>query len=146
MPATKIDGTDVEAVWSAAHEALQRARGKKGPSFVHATCLHSEGHFLGDPLLRIARNPVKEMKKIAGPLLKSVTKVKGASVTKRTGGLCTVTSLISKTTKEQVFNQKDPLRIVRGKLKAEKVRLQALEDKINEEIRNVVAEVLVPKN
>lgn len=142
MPATEIDGTDVEAVWSAANEALQRARGKKGPSFVQAACFHPEGHFLGDPLLRIARNPVKEMKKVAGPLLKSVTKIKGASVTKRTGGLGTVTSLIGKTTKEQVFNQKDPIKIVRDHLKDDKVCLQELENRIHEEIQNVLTEAL----
>ena len=139
MPAIEIDGTDVESVWIAAHESLERARSQKGPTFIHTTCEHPEGHFLGDPLLRIARHPVKEMKKVAGPMLKSVTKAKGASVTQRTGGLGTVTSLIGKTTKGLLFPQKDPLKIVRERLKAEKERLRKLEDEVAEEIRVAIS-------
>ena len=145
MPGTEIDGTDVEAVWDAAHEAVQRARAEKGPTFLHTTCARPEGHFLGDPLLRIARNPIKEMKKVAGPLLKSVTSMKGASVTQRTRGLGTITSLIGKTKKELVLSQKDPLSIVRKKLYTEKERLQKTEDEINEQIRSVVARALTSK-
>jgi pyruvate dehydrogenase E1 component alpha subunit len=142
MAAVEIDGTDVETVWDAAHEALQRARAEAAPTFLQAACVHPEGHFLGDPLLRIARHPVKEMKKVAGPLLKSVTKMKGASVTQRSGGLGTVTSLIGKTTKEQVFAQKDPVKIVRNKLKAEKERLRKLEEEISSEVQIAVAKSL----
>ncbi len=143
MPAIEIDGTDVEVVWAAAHEALERARAQKGPTFLYATCVHPEGHFLGDPLLRMARHPVKEMKKVAGPLLKSVTRAKGTSVTKRTAGLGTVTSLIGKTTKEHIFAQKDPLKIVRNKLQTEKDRLRKLEDEVGEEIRAAIARALL---
>lgn len=142
MPATEIDGTDVEAVWDAAHEALQRARAEEGPTFLYTTCEHPEGHFLGDPLLRIVRHPAKEMMKVAGPLLKSVTRVKGATVIQRTRGFGTVTSLIGKATKEQVLSQKDPLRIVRKKLDTEKERLRKTEDEINEQIRSAVARAL----
>jgi len=138
MPSLEIDGTDVDAVWKAAREAFDRARAKQGPTFLKAACGHPEGHFLGDPLLRIARHPVKEMRKVAGPLLKSVTRTKGASAFKRTGGLGTVTSLIGTTTKEQVFDRKDPLKTVRGRLKADKNRLNRLEEKIEAEIRAAV--------
>ena len=140
MPAIEVDGCDVEAVWYAAQDALKRARAGKGASFIHTTCPHPEGHFLGDPLLRIARNPVKEMKKIAGPLMKSVTRVKGGSVTKRTGGLGNVSSLIGRTTKDQFFDLKEPLKITRRKLKKNKARLRKIEESVNEEIRRVVSE------
>jgi len=138
MPSVKIDGTDVETVWKAARKAIDWARAKRGPTFLKAACRHPEGHFLGDPLLKITRNPVKEMKKVAGPLLKSVTRAKGASAMKRTGGLGRVTSLISQTTKEQVFDHKDPLKIARRRLKAEKDRLKKLEEIVSEEIRKMV--------
>jgi pyruvate dehydrogenase E1 component alpha subunit len=142
MPAMEIDGTDVEAVWYAAQDALKRGRAGKGPSFLHTSCPHPEGHFLGDPLLRIARNPVKEMKKIAGPLMKSVTRVKGGPVTKRTGGLGKVTALIGKTTRDQFFDLKEPLKIARSKLKKDKARLKKIEERVKEEIRIVVSDVL----
>jgi len=142
MPAGEINGTDVETVWNAAQESLKRARTGKGPSFLLATCPHPEGHFLGDPLLRITRNPVKEMKKVAGPLMKSVTRVKGGPVTKRTGGLGKVTALIGKTTREQFLDQKEPLKIARSKLKKNKVRLKEIEASVAEEIRIIVSNVL----
>lgn len=137
MPSEQVDGNDVEAVWEAARKAIDRARAKKGPAFLQAACSHPEGHFLGDPLLRIARHPVKEMKKVAGPLFKSVTKAGGASALKRTGGLGAVTSLIGKTTKTQVFDHKDPVKIVRARLAAEKGRLKTLEAGVNEQISRV---------
>ncbi|MEE9171020.1 MAG: hypothetical protein V3U73_14770, partial [bacterium] len=53
-----------------------------------------------------------------------------------------VTSLIGKTTKEQVFAQKDPVKIVRNKLKAEKERLRKLEEEISSEVQIAVAKAL----
>ncbi|CAB1079384.1 Acetoin dehydrogenase E1 component alpha-subunit (EC [Olavius algarvensis Delta 1 endosymbiont] len=142
LPARKIDGTDVETMWSTAGEAIKRARAGKGPTFLLANCPHPEGHFLGDPLLRIARNPVKEMQKVAGPLVKSVTRVKGGSVAKRTGGLGKVTAIIGKTTRDRFLDQKEPLKIARSKLKKDKARLTKIENSVEEEIRKVVADAL----
>lgn len=146
MPAMEIDGTDVDIVWDAGQEYIERARAEKGPAFIYATCVHPKGHFLGDPLLRISRHPVREMKKVAGPLLRSVMKVKSASVSRRTGGLGTVTSLISKSTREHVFTKKDPIKIVRERLKTNKERLIQLEESVSEEIQAAVAHALNSEN
>jgi pyruvate dehydrogenase E1 component alpha subunit len=145
MPAMDIDGTDVEAVWQSSREALRRARDRKGPTFLLAYCPHPEGHFLGDPLLRIARNPVNEIKKVAGPMMKSVTRVKGGSVTKRTGSLGKVSALIGQTTREQMFKQRDPLKGVRRKLKTDKARLKKIEERVGDEIQQVVKKALKSK-
>ena len=142
IPAAQIDGTDVEAVWHAASDAIRHARAESRPAFLSAACAHPDGHFLGDPLLRIARHPVQEMKKVAGPLFKSVTQAKGGSVAKRTGGLGRVSALIGQTTKEQFSSRKDPLKATRRKLKTEKARLERLEESVNEEIRRAVDEAL----
>lgn len=140
MPAARIDGTDVEAVWYAAGDAIKHARNDSGPTFILAACTHPEGHFLGDPLIRMARHPLQEMKKAAGPLLKSVTRVKGGGVVKRTGSLGKVSALMGQSAAEQVFSQKDPLKIIRRKLKPDKTRLQQIEQNVDEEIRLVVNE------
>ena len=142
MPAVEVDGTDVESVWHAARAAVKGARTGQGPSFLLAACPHPEGHLLGDPLLRITRNPVKEIKKVAGPLMKSVARVKGGTLSKRAGGLGKVSSIISKTTKNQYFDLKEPLKIARGKLKQDKSRLKKIEERVEAEIRTVVAQVL----
>lgn len=145
MPSVMIDGNDVKAVWKAAREAIDRGRSKKGPTFLLAACSHPEGHFLGDPLLRIARRPVKEMKKVVGPLLKSVTRTGGASALKRTGGLGAVTSLIGQTKKQQVFDFKDPVKLLRKQLDAEKNRLKNFEESVRQEIRKMAEGQLQPR-
>ena len=53
----EVDGTDVEAVWKVVNEAISKIRNNGSPQFIHASCAHMEGHFLGDPLLRYYRNP-----------------------------------------------------------------------------------------
>ncbi|MBC7246764.1 MAG: thiamine pyrophosphate-dependent dehydrogenase E1 component subunit alpha [Actinobacteria bacterium] len=72
MPACRVDGTCVEAVWEAAGRAVRRARAGRGPSFLLATCPRPEGHFLGDPLLRVYREPLKQTLEIGPPLLRSL--------------------------------------------------------------------------
>jgi TPP-dependent pyruvate/acetoin dehydrogenase alpha subunit len=61
---------------------------------------------------------------------------------KRTGSLGKVSALMGHSAAEQVFGQKDPLKIIRRKLKPEKTRLQQIEQNVNEEIRQVVEEAL----
>lgn len=144
MPAEAVDGLDVEQVWHWANQAITRARKGEGPSFVQAACTHLEGHFLGDPLLRIARHPIKEMKPMAGPLMKALLKPKGASIGKRTQGIRTITSLIKGTIKLRFSKQGDPLGLTRKKLESDKARLIGLEKKVEKEIRQVVETVLAP--
>jgi pyruvate dehydrogenase E1 component alpha subunit len=139
MPAQQLEGTDVRTMWQAAHDAIARARDGGGPSFILATCFRPEGHFLGDPLLRVVRQPMQEMKKLAGPLLKSVTQTKGASPFKRTGGLGRVTALLGKTSRQQLFKQKDPLSRLVKDLKAQPWQLEALQKRVADEIDAVVA-------
>lgn len=133
-----VDGCKVEEVWEVAGKAIQSTRKGDGPSFIHATCFHFEGHFLGDPLLRIARNPVKEMKEIVGPFMKSTTKLTGASIIKRADSISSIMSILGKTIKNELFSKKDPLAAARSKLEKEKKRLQELEDEVREEIIKIV--------
>ena len=138
MPTAAVDGQNIRSVWRAVDNAIQRARSGRGPSFILASCFRPDGHFLGDPLLRIARHPVKEMKKVTGPLMKSVASKGGASLTGRGGGLGRISYLICRSTKEQMFRWKDPLKKVRRKLKSDQKRLQLLEDNVNREITRLV--------
>lgn len=142
--ATEVNGSDVEEVWNAANQAIDRARNGKGPSFLQAHCPRPEGHFLGDPLLRIARHPIGEMKETAGPLLKSATKMKGGSPPDRVRSLGTVASLVGKTTKDRFWGRGDPLEVTKGKLKSDKQRLKDVEEEVSREIQEVVRTALRP--
>jgi len=143
MNANEIDGSDVQAVWNAAKSAIEHARYDNGPSYLHLHCWRPEGHFLGDPLIRMARHPVKEMIDMAGPLLKSVTKKKGSSVRQRAGNLRSVSSILGKTVKSQRIKEKDPLALLRQKIITDKERLKRIEREVKEEIQAAVEKALL---
>jgi TPP-dependent pyruvate/acetoin dehydrogenase alpha subunit len=50
IPAIEVDGFDFFAVWEAAREAIERARGGGGPSLLHVRLYRYYGHFEGDAL------------------------------------------------------------------------------------------------
>jgi pyruvate dehydrogenase E1 component alpha subunit len=49
MPAVRVDGNDVEAVYDAVHTAVERARSGGGPAFIDAETYRWYGHNIGDP-------------------------------------------------------------------------------------------------
>lgn len=142
MNSHEIDGSDVVAVWDAAQSAIERARKGDGPSYLHMHCYRPEGHFLGDPLIRITKHPLREMKELAGPLLKSVAKKKGTSWGQRAGSLRSMSSLLGKTAKNQRIKEKDPLVMLRQKISTEKERLVTMEREVKEEIQSAVNKAL----
>lgn len=142
MPAAEVDGSDVAVVWHAAKAAVERARSGGGPTFLHARCIRLEGHFLGDALVRVARHPVKEMKPMAGPLLRSATRRKGASLRQRADSLRTITTLIATAFKGKALKQGDPIKETRQKLEADRTRLQKLERAVAQEIQGALETAL----
>ncbi len=142
MPAKELDGKDVEIIWRAAQEAITRARSGKGPSFILAKCKRPQGHLLGDPLLRIVHSPIKELSQIAGPLVKSTTKLKGGSLKERSGSLKKVVSLLGKTVKDKYSGDNDPLSILRKRLSDESNEVETIEEEVTREMGNVMEEVL----
>ena len=143
MFTSEVDGSILEDVWHAADKVLKRTRAGDGPAFIRARCTHLEGHFLGDPLLRVARQPMEEMKKMSGPLVNSASKLKGASIYGRAESFRLIISLIGKTFKDQVFKKGDPLKLTRQKLQADKNRLKDLEETTIREIQQVVETALM---
>ena len=138
----EADGGDVEDVWHSAGLVIKHARNGHGPSFLHISCVRPEGHFLGDPLIRISRQPVKEIAKIAGSLIQSITKIKGSTIKERSGSLGQVLQTLGKTYKEQSSNDKDPIRRLRKQLEKEPGRLRSLEEKVQQEIQTSVKSAL----
>ena len=137
-----VDGRDVCAVWEVAHTALQSARSGQGPGFLHATCVHFEGHFLGFQLIRVVRDPLKEMPEIATPLTQSFMQPGGAALRERLAGLKTIIGSILSTLHDPRRElTSDPLVRARITLQQDPSRLKELEDQITQEISQVVASV-----
>ena len=143
IPAVEVDGRDVSEVWEASHSAIERARSGQGPTFLHARCVHFEGHFLGFQLLRIVRNPLKEMPEIAVPLTQSFLHPSGATLGKRVAGLKKVLTAVLSTLRDpRRDSANDPVRRARKTLLSDPKRLQELEDQIEQEINHVLTSAL----
>jgi TPP-dependent pyruvate/acetoin dehydrogenase alpha subunit len=139
LAVAEVDGSDVEAVWQAAGEAIARARAGQGPSFLLARCARLDGHFLGDALWRNARRPAEGMRASA-PLLRSISRRRGASWRERIAGLGSTLHLMQQARQEQKGAPLDPLRRTRPKLlQADGQRLRELEGSAALEIEQIVA-------
>ena len=130
VPGRSVDGADVDAVWSAADEMVDRARGGRGPSFLRATCVRPEGHFLGDPLIRIARRPVAELRPRVGPLVSAATSAGGAPAAERAASLGRITRMLGLAVRTQIGHAHDPVRRLRGRLAISSDALATLEREV----------------
>lgn len=143
VPYIDVNGLDVNKVWEVAYQAIERARSRQGPTFIHAPCVHLEGHFLGYQLLRVTRNPVREMPKIAGPLTRSFLSPGGTSLVDRLAGLRVVISAILTTLRDpRRYTTNDPVMLTRAALKSDSARLRELENSTEQEITKVVSSAL----
>ncbi len=139
------DGSDVEAVWRTGAKALQRARRGDGPSFLHFECVHPEGHFLGDPLIQMARQPKDRFKQMAPPLLKAAVSGRGAPVGRRMGSLTTISRLVGRAALREVWDRYDPLAKCRRKMKRNHGQVEAIDAAVRAEIDAAMAAATEPE-
>ena len=143
VPYIDVNGLDVNKVWEVAYQAIERARSGQGPTFIHAQCVHLEGHFLGYQLLRVTRNPIREMPGIAGPLTRSLLSSSGTSLYDRLAGLRVIISAVLTTLRDpRRHTRNDPVMLTRSTLKSDSARLRELENSIEQEIAKVVSSAL----
>ena len=143
VPAVDIDGCDVSRIWEISRAVIERVRSGEGPIFLHTRCVHFEGHFLGFQPIRIVRDPLKEMPKIAVGLTKSVLRRDGASLRERMTGLKTVMASVISTLRDPRRDpMNEPLAHTRSTLQSDPARLKELEDQLGKDINNVLTTVL----
>ncbi len=140
------DGSDVEAVWRVAAKALHRARRGDGPAFLHFECVHPEGHFLGDPLVEMARQPKDRLKEMAPSLLKAAVRGRGAPVGQRVGSLTTISRLVGRAALKELWGRHDPLTKCRKKLKLNPGQLEAIDAAVRAEIETAVTTATEPED
>ena len=144
IEAVSGNGLDVEEVFSLAAHAIEHVRTGRGPYFLHLSCSHLEGHFLGDPLLRLQRQPAQEIGWVARPLLKGLFTSRGSSLRLRWDGLKQLTSSIIASFRQNRKLQ-DPVKITREKLSGEGDKLAQLEDEIEDKVAYLVKRTLLEK-
>jgi TPP-dependent pyruvate/acetoin dehydrogenase alpha subunit len=96
----EADGLDVGQVCRVAGEALAQARAGGGPAFLHAHCIHLEGHFLGLQLLRVVRHPFRELPGIVAQLGGAGLRPGGGSAGERGAGLGSVIAALRATLRD----------------------------------------------
>lgn len=148
MRAASADGWDLDRVWEVAGDAVDRAREGGGPTFLHTRTIHVEGHFLGDPLLRIVRRPVAELAEITGPLLRSLGRRKGGGLGDRARGLVAILGTVVSQYRARLGDEHDPLATTSRALLAEfagdggEARLAEIEEEAVAEVQAVVRAAL----
>jgi acetoin:2,6-dichlorophenolindophenol oxidoreductase subunit alpha len=132
----RVDGGNVDAVVRAARSAVAHARDGSGPSFILARCCRPDGHFLGDPLLRVFADPVGQSRELLPPLLHAATRGPGGRRRLRILALLATARVIGHFGLYH-FAYRDPLSRTRRGL-SEPVARQC-EQRADEEIRATVA-------
>lgn len=140
MPARRVDGLDVRAVFGAAGELVERARRGGGPGFLLARCRRPHGHFLGDPVLRVLEAPLREGRALSGPLLEAVRAQPGADRRSRAAALARVGGVLAAASAERGSRRADPLRRARRLLPA--AEAARIEREAVAEVRAAVAGAL----
>jgi len=126
MPAMRVNGSDVRAVFRAAGELVERARRGRGPGFLLARCARPDGHFLGDPVLRLLDAPLQEGRQLSGPLLEAVRAQPGAPGRSRAAALARVGGVLAAAAVERHLRRADALKRARRLLAAaEAARIEA---------------------
>jgi pyruvate dehydrogenase E1 component alpha subunit len=144
IPAVEADGLDVSVLSEAAHGAIDRARSGQGPTFLHAHCVHLQGHFLGFQLIRFVRDPLREMPDIAIPLTQSFVRLGGATLRERIAGLKSVIAAVLSTVRDPRRDPtNDPVPRARATLQSDPARLQELEEQIEKEISRILSSALM---
>lgn len=117
MPAWRVDGRDVDAVSRAAGAAVARARRRQGPTVLLARVQRLEGHFVGDPLVRItaaARDLIREV----WPLVRAAVAPGGGPAVERTAALLSVGGRVAAVSRDSAAGRRDPLAAARRRLPA----------------------------
>ena len=142
MPAMEVDGADVTAVQDAAQKAFSIARSGAGPVFLHAHCVHLEGHFLGDGLLDMVRRPVYSFRKRIWPMTKGFFHPGGALINERVISMKQILGSVAAHT-AQTDRSRDPVYRTRLQLKTENLgRLDEIEAGLRGELRFLMEQLL----
>jgi len=133
-----VDGSDVLAVHTEAKKLIDRLRKRSEPTFLLAHCPRLDGHFLGDPMLRMARHPIADGRAVLGDVAETVTKT-GGTLLERTGGMLRMAGLmVQARTGAGRDSRRDPVR----KAHAAMGRDREARDQIETQVRHEIAEAV----
>ncbi|MBX7431079.1 thiamine pyrophosphate-dependent dehydrogenase E1 component subunit alpha [Mycobacterium sp. Y57] len=131
--ARAVDGGRVDAVAKESARLIDRARRGNGPGFLLTRCHRPQGHFLGDPMLRMMTEPLDQARQLGPPLLRAAVAGDGARPTVRLAGLSGIGGRIARLTLQYTLHRRDPLARARALLDADTAA--AIEERVSAEVR-----------
>jgi pyruvate dehydrogenase E1 component alpha subunit len=138
-----VDGLAPLEVHRAAGELLERVRGGKGPGFLHATCIRADGHFLNDPMLRMARSPIEEGGSTFRKVLSAAVSSGGGGIGARAAGMVRMLDLLRRARRKGRDSRSDPLVRARRQLRGhQRERAEAIDEEAAREMARAVEQAL----
>ncbi|RLB62015.1 MAG: thiamine pyrophosphate-dependent dehydrogenase E1 component subunit alpha [Deltaproteobacteria bacterium] len=135
-----VDGLDGSSVDAAAARAFRRARRGQGPSFIQARCSRLDGHFLGDPMVKTARQPMKQGAEVLRKIMAAALKSGGGSLTDRASSLLSMTRLLVKVRDNRRGGRNDPLVRARRVLRRRHgTEVSEIEETVRNEVRDALS-------
>jgi pyruvate dehydrogenase E1 component alpha subunit len=143
LRADSVDGRDVRAVHKAAGKLIDYSRRGKGPTFLMATCPRLDGHFLGDPLLRMAKQPIAEGKSTFSKILSSAMSRGGGGLKDRAGGMSRMMSVMARARRGPGRERRgDPMLAARKSMKKHETERDRIDAEVASEVETAVATAL----
>jgi pyruvate dehydrogenase E1 component alpha subunit len=139
MPASQVDGWKYDLVADAAARLVKRARAGAGPGFLLARVHRPGGHFAGDPMLRLLRDPRGEGRAQTAGLVAAATTKPGASGWCRARAGQELASRFAVLAWQQAREARDPLQYARRRLPS--ALAEMIEHRVAEEVDGVLGDV-----
>jgi acetoin:2,6-dichlorophenolindophenol oxidoreductase subunit alpha len=141
LNAVQVNGLEVGEVDAAAEEAVNRARRSKGPTFVLARVTRLEGHFLGDPLVRVALHPVADGKEMLGAVVGAALESGGSGLGSRIHAVFDLMGAMRRARSRGRDTREDPMERARRELSQAQAR--EVEDAADAEIARAIEGALL---
>lgn len=137
--AESVDGMDASAVWHATERLLAHVRSGRGPALLHARCTRLDGHFLGDRMVRAARD-LGEGAEMGRSVVDNVTARRGGRVRDRLRALARMGRSVVRL-KRGLGSKNDPTRLPAGTLGLGDDVRRRIDAEVDAEVRAAVSAV-----
>jgi|BarGraIncu00222A_1022003.scaffolds.fasta_scaffold00825_5 TPP-dependent pyruvate/acetoin dehydrogenase alpha subunit len=135
----KVGGDRVEDVYRAAGRLIARARNGQGPGFLSASCHRPGGHFEGDPIVRLLRNPRGQAEEWGPPMIRSAREKTGGNRSDRVAAVKVLTKRGARAAWDYTVRARmDPLR--RGRRLLDQAAVERIETFERQEVEQAITE------
>jgi pyruvate dehydrogenase E1 component alpha subunit len=141
LPVVEVDGLDVDSVVEGAGDAIDTIRRGQGPAFLLAEVSRLDGHYLGDPLVRMAGSPIKEGGDTFRKAMTAATSAGGGGIAARVRSMAGMVTTLHAARKDKRGAKRDPLEVIRKRLHRHRDELDRIDSQVRSEVEDHVRTV-----